>query len=607
MLGLTRVADRGNLFPPLRRSLNIKRQDEPVSSGNSARDRQLSMKTFNVQTLGCKVNFYESQQLAALLRERGLIETDASQADLRIVNSCSVTMQAASQSRQAARRMVRLPLLPVAPSPSAEDLKSPPRAAVPLSAGKQAPPRDPSSSMRVIVTGCWATSDSAEAATIAGVDAVITHHQDVAAELDRLLAAWKSQESPFARAVNSFPEQKPVVGDDVCGWSNNSEASSASPAVHSKSLQAASVNENATNPAVGGVTIHRGAGFQPAPKEAGRKPAPQIGSDSPLIAVTPAVGTRRLPLLGEHQTGRQRAVMKIQDGCDASCTYCIIPRLRPAPWSKSTEDAVNEASALVAAGHVEIVLTGIFLGAYGHPTALRRRQLPSASEPPLARLIDALCTRVDGLRRLRLSSLEPGDMTDDLIAVLRAHHQIIPHFHLPLQSGSDAILRRMNRQYRSDDLRRMIDRVRSAFDRPALTTDVIVGFPGEGEEEFAQTLQLVREAGFIHVHGFPFSPRPGTAAARWHEQFLPGAIANERVAVLNDLAAKNSLGFRRQFIGEIVEVIVESRRAPGSPRRHGRCERYFMVDFESDFAQPGDAVRVVISEVREQDTLGRPV
>ena len=195
----------------------------------------------------------------------------------------------------------------------------------------------------VIVTGCWATSNSTEAATIAGVDAVITHHQDVAAELDRLLAAWKSQESPFDNAVNSFPEQKPIVGDNVSGWSNNSEASSASPATYSKSAQPGSVNENATN-----LTL----------------------------------GTRHLPLLGQHQTGRQRAVMKIQDGCDASCTYCIIPRMRPAPWSKSVEDAVTEASALVAAGHVEIVLTGIFLV----HTAIRRRcvagRFPTAPSRP---------------------------------------------------------------------------------------------------------------------------------------------------------------------------------------------------------------------------------
>jgi threonylcarbamoyladenosine tRNA methylthiotransferase MtaB len=526
------------------------------------------MKTFNVQTLGCKVNFYESQQLAELLRQRGLTETDAARADLRIVNSCSVTMQAASQSRQAVRRMVHLPVISSTHPSSAAQFPSQPGAAVPLSAEKPRPipgqPSDPTPCMRTIVTGCWATSDSHEAASIPGVDAVITHHQDVAAEIDRLLSAWKSQESQTDRAVKPFAEKKSVAGENACGWSNNSEASLASPASNSKATQPHSVNENA------------------------------------------AIGTRRLPLLGEHQTGRQRAVMKIQDGCDASCTYCIIPRLRPALWSKSVEDAVAEASALVAAGHTEIVLTGIFLGAYGHPTALRRRQ-PTGSAPPLATLIQALCTRVPGLGRLRLSSLEPGDMTDDLISVLRSHRQIIPHFHLPLQSGSDTMLRRMNRQYRSDDFRRMIDRVRNTFDRPALTTDVIVGFPGEGETEFAQTLETVRHAGFIHVHGFPYSPRPGTAAARWQDQYISGKIANQRIAILNDLAREQSLEFRRQFIGSTVEVIVEGNRGTESTRCHGRCERYFPVEFDSDTARPGDAVRLVIHSTNEARTLGRPV
>src|SRR5581483_5629271 len=146
-------------------------------------------------------------------------------------------------------------------------------------------------------------------------------------------------------------------------------------------------------------------------------------------------GTVGLPLLGERQTGRQRAFLKVQDGCDAHCTYCIIPRLRPVPWSKPVDDAVEEAQRLVAAGHVEVVLTGVFLGAYGFPTALRRKR-PAAGRQPLAHLVTSLCTRVRGLRRLRLSSLEPEDLTDELLAVLRAHAQVVPHFHLPLQSGS---------------------------------------------------------------------------------------------------------------------------------------------------------------------------
>ena len=317
-------------------------------------------------------------------------------------------------------------------------------------------------------------------------------------------------------------------------------------------------------------------------------------------------GTARLPLLGQHQGGRQRAFLKVQDGCDAHCTYCIIPRLRPTPSSKPVDDAVEEARRLVASGHVEIVLTGIFLGAYGHETALRRRRDGERGADPLATLADALCTRVPGLRRLRLSSLEPGDLTGELLATLRDHAQVVPHFHLPLQSGSDAILRRMNRQYGRDDFLRMVDRVRGAFDRPALTTDVIVGFPGEDDDAFRRTVEVVDYAAFIHVHAFAYSPRPGTAAARWRGR-PNGTVAGERIEELRRRATTHDLAFRRRFIGETVEVMVEQDGEAGGaagPTPHGRCERYFDVAFDHDGVRPGDLARVRVDEVTPLSTRG---
>jgi threonylcarbamoyladenosine tRNA methylthiotransferase MtaB len=310
--------------------------------------------------------------------------------------------------------------------------------------------------------------------------------------------------------------------------------------------------------------------------------------------------------LGDHQSGRQRAFLKIQDGCDAHCTYCIIPKLRPNLFSKPVEDVMAEARRLVEAGHVEIVLTGIFLGAYGQPTALRRRQ-PRDGPAPLARLVEALCKKVPGLRRLRLSSLEPGDLSEELLAALAAHEQVVPHFHLPLQSGSDELLRRMNRQYRRDDFLRMLDRVNATFDRPALTTDIIVGFPGETDEAYAQTVEVVERAGFIHVHAFPYSPRPGTAAARWQQDFLHGPVVNERINHLRELANANSFRFRSAFVGQTAEVIVErgEETIDGRRFRHGRCERYFPVHFEAGpLVPPGDVARVVIDTVTPEKTIG---
>ncbi|MGD0542397.1 MAG: MiaB/RimO family radical SAM methylthiotransferase, partial [Tepidisphaeraceae bacterium] len=319
-----------------------------------------------------------------------------------------------------------------------------------------------------------------------------------------------------------------------------------------------------------------------------------------------SVAAHSLPVLGQRQPQHQRAFLKIQDGCDAHCTYCIIPRLRTSLWSKPPDELLKEARRLVAAGHIEIVLTGIFLGAYGQETALRRRQSKAAGNP-LARAIESLCTGVPGLRRIRLSSLEPGDLDDQLLQVLRSHPQVVPHFHLPLQSGSDAILRKMNRQYTRDDFLRLLDRIDLAFDRPALTTDIIVGFPGETDADFAQTLEVIDRARFIHMHVFPFSPRPGTAAARWESDFVRGPIVGRRIDMLRRREIEFSLAFRSNFIGQSVQLLVE-RDAARPPEfavvRHGRCPRYFDVHFESEAVETGDLVDVRIDRVSPTRTFG---
>jgi tRNA A37 methylthiotransferase MiaB len=165
----------------------------------------------------------------------------------------------------------------------------------------------------------------------------------------------------------------------------------------------------------------------------------------------------------------------------------------------------------------------------------------------------------------------------------------------------------MNRQYARDDFLRMVDRVRAAFDRPALTTDIIAGFPGEDEQAFAETVDVVERSGFIHVHAFHFSPRPGTAAARWTRDFVRGPVVNQRIEMLNTIAERNSLAFRQSFLGETVTVLVEREKLqPGaSPNlRHGRCERYFPISFDRPAAKPGDFVAVRIERVSADETFG---
>jgi threonylcarbamoyladenosine tRNA methylthiotransferase MtaB len=528
------------------------------------------LKTFSIQTLGCKVNQYESDQLATLLRSRGLTQIDRG-GDIRVINTCSVTTEAAVKSRQSIRRAIKLPQFGKieAGECDAESLTS---AILPPT------PHSPSSTTRprVLVTGCWATSNRSDASNLPGVDAVLTHHDNVAAELDKLLITWKEDQATSEVPQCREQSTKPV-------WDDGSI-----------------IKAGASRPSLA-------ADIKPfSPISVKKKPARNV------------VGTHSLPLLNQRQSAHQRAFLKVQDGCDAHCTYCIIPQLRPSLWSKPIHETVDEARRLVEAGHQEIILTGIFLGAYGQSTALRRRQTIQTAKP-LGDLVNALCTQVPALRRLRFSSLEPGDLTNDLVSVMRSHPQTVPHFHLPLQSGSDELLHRMNRQYTRDDYLRMIDRVNAAFDRPALTTDIIVGFPGESDEEFARTLEVVDHAKFIHIHAFSYSPRPNTAAARWENDFIDSKITTSRIAHLAACGFANSLTFRRQFLGQSVKVLVEHPHqltpSPGTPGEgrgegllhHGRCERYFDISFTSPHHQPGDAVNLQISRIENEETWGEVI
>ncbi len=268
--------------------------------------------------------------------------------------------------------------------------------------------------------------------------------------------------------------------------------------------------------------------------------------------------------------GQTRAFLKVQDGCDAHCTYCIIPHIRKTLRSKPESVVLAEARDLVAAGHKEIVLTGIFLGAYNRQTA-RRKKWDHGQAEHLAGLVDKVA-RIEGLERLRLSSLEPGDVTDELLYVIANHPNVAGHLHLPLQSGSDGVLRRMARQYRVADYMRVIEKLKATLDRPAITTDIIAGFPGETEAEFEETLDIAKAVGFAKMHVFPFSLRKGTAAERL-KGHLPAEIVRQRAAILGRLDVGLQEKFRRQFAGERVGVIVEKERPPA-----GRCERYFMVN-----------------------------
>ncbi|WP_404305740.1 tRNA (N(6)-L-threonylcarbamoyladenosine(37)-C(2))-methylthiotransferase MtaB [Neorhodopirellula lusitana] len=252
--------------------------------------------------------------------------------------------------------------------------------------------------------------------------------------------------------------------------------------------------------------------------------------------------------------GRKRAYVKVQDGCLLRCSYCIIPMVRPKLASRPVDHIVDEVTDLVEAGHSEVILTGIHLGHFGVDW---NRNQPRENWTRLSHLLVRLAS-IPGEFRIRLSSIEATEVTRELIGVMTEHaDKIVPHMHLCLQSGSDSVLRRMRRRWSS---RMFLDRcnlLRESLDNPAITTDVIVGFPGETDDEFEQTLQTCRQAGFSKIHVFPFSKRRGTPAAEMPDQ-VDKQLKAERVDRLQELEAELRGNYYRSLIGSDAELLVES-------------------------------------------------
>ncbi len=261
---------------------------------------------------------------------------------------------------------------------------------------------------------------------------------------------------------------------------------------------------------------------------------------------------------------RSRALLKIQDGCPAACAYCVVRLVRPEPRSLPVADAVRRAEALVAEGYREIVVCGIHLGLYG-------ADLGGGADLPalIARLL-----AVGGLGRVRLSSLDPMEVSPRLLEVMAASpRRVCPHLHLPLQSGDDAVLRRMNRPYTADEFLAQIGRIREALDRPALGTDVLVGFPGETEAAFERTLQVCRAARFTRMHVFPFSSRPGTPAAAMDGR-VPGDVTRARRARAAEVAESLARAYREALVGAEADVAIERLDEDAA---EGTSERYVRV------------------------------
>jgi threonylcarbamoyladenosine tRNA methylthiotransferase MtaB len=297
---------------------------------------------------------------------------------------------------------------------------------------------------------------------------------------------------------------------------------------------------------------------------------------------------------------RHRAYVKVQDGCLLRCSYCIIPQVRPHVSSRPIEHVAEEVERLVANGYREIVLTGVHLGHYGVEGNWNK---PKELWTRLSHLLRRLAA-LPGDFRLRLSSIEATEVTRELIGVMADHaDRIAPHLHICLQSGSDAVLRRMRRRWGTRLFLDRCDLVRPALDQPALTTDVIVGFPGETEDDFARTLETCRAAGFSKIHVFPFSPRKGTPAATMPDT-VPGDAKSERCRRLLELEVELRGEYFRSLVGRQERVLIEGPSERDPARLVGTSARYAPVKLPATCGVPGELVPVRITAMDNEYLVG---
>ncbi|WHI82688.1 tRNA (N(6)-L-threonylcarbamoyladenosine(37)-C(2))-methylthiotransferase MtaB [Staphylococcus epidermidis] len=432
------------------------------------------MSTVAFHTLGCKVNHYETEAICQLFKdanyERVEFETNA---DVFVINTCTVTNTGDKKSRQIIRRAIRQ-------NPDAV----------------------------VCVTGCYAQTSSAEIMEIPGVD-IVVGTQDRHKLLDY---------------IQQFQdERQPING-------------------------------------VGNIMKNRTYEELEVP----------------------------------YFTDRTRASLKIQEGCNNFCTFCIIPWARGLMRSRDPEKVVEQATQLVNSGYKEIVLTGIHTGGYGQ----------DLKNYNLAQLLRDLDT-IEGLERIRISSIEASQLTDEVIDVIGNSNKVVRHLHIPLQSGSDDVLKRMRRKYTMAHFSERLTKLHQALPDLAVTSDVIVGFPGESEDEFQETYDFIVNHHFSELHVFPYSPRIGTPAARMDNQ-IDEETKNVRVHKLISLSNQLAKEYASKFEDEVLEVIPEEM----GEEPHtlvGYADNYMKVRFEGDDSLIGQIVKVKIVKANYPINEGKAI
>ncbi len=409
----------------------------------------------------------------------------------------------------------------------------------------------------LVVTGCYAEMNPQAVAALPGVNLVIGNSGKESL-VDAIKAQWKI--SPIATANHV----EPIL-------TNQHEPNPLLPILQANTQH---IGSDSALPLFG-------SDEEPRPDNPSR------------ISLVPA-GMAISPTANSQLFSRTRVQMKVQDGCNNRCTYCIVPSVRGGSRSRSIESVVEHVQRKVRAGFQEIVLTGIHLGDY-HPNGNEKCDLSD--------LIAALLSETE-IRRIRVSSLEPEDFHLEWLD-LWGNPRMCRHLHLPMQSGSDYILRRMARRYNSERYRTIVTTAKRLVPGIAISTDIITGFPGEGDSDFEQTYRLAAELQFAKAHIFRFSPRHGTAAARMQgqvkEEIKKGR--SERLLALNDLDARR---FRQQFLGETVQVLIESYK---HGRWEGLTDNYLRVEVDdlADHANQdwqNTLVKVRLAQLLDDGVLG---
>jgi tRNA-2-methylthio-N6-dimethylallyladenosine synthase len=299
----------------------------------------------------------------------------------------------------------------------------------------------------------------------------------------------------------------------------------------------------------------------------------------------------------EHTPRGPAAFLSIQEGCDKFCTFCVVPYTRGAEYSRPAASVLEEARRLVGAGSVELTLLGQNVNAWCG-------QSPEGGEWNFARLLRAIA-EIDGLKRLRYTTSHPRDMDDELISAHADIPQLMPYLHLPVQSGSDRILAAMNRHHTRDDYRRIIDRLREVRPDMALSGDFIVGFPGETDRDFADTINLIAEIGYASAYSFKYSPRPGTPASTDENQ-IDEAVKAERLASLQQLVSAQQLAFNMEKLGTVMDVLIE-RPASRDGQKAGRSPWMQAVHFPATSGEIGAIIPLRIVGAHQNSLAGEPV